>query len=347
MPRYPRLALLTVLALCPLAGFGHSTKEAAAEMAAAARAWTTSLTADQQKIALIAFPDKERENWHYIPRARQGLPYKAMTEPQRQLARTLLQSGLSGHGIEQAEMVMALERVLFEMEHAAHRDETLYYFSVFGEPSTNVTWGWRVEGHHLSVNFTIVDGLRIVATPNFVGANPGEVRIAGPQSGRRVLAVEEDLGRTLVLSCNDQQRAKAVVSDKAPGDILTRNDNVAKPQEPAGLVYADMTTDQQTQLKALVAVYANRLRPEIAEAELKKIADTGWDRLSFAWAGSTKPREGHYYRIQSPDFVIEYDNTQNNANHIHTVWRVFAGDFGRDLLQEHYKDSHVPAGDRK
>ena len=340
MPRYPRLVLLAAIALCPVLGFSHSSGEAVGEMAAAARAWTGSLTADQHKTAVFGLTDKERENWHYIPRARQGLPFKAMTEPQRKLARALLESGLSSHGVAQADMVIALERVLFEMEHAAHRDDTLYYFSIFGEPSTTGTWGWRVEGHHLSLNFTIVDGKRIVATPNFVGANPGEVRIAGPQAGSRALAVEEDLGRALVLSCSDEQRATAIVSDKAPGDILTRNDNVAKPQEPAGLGYAAMTPDQQAQLKALVAVYANRLRPDVAEAELKKIADAGWNRLSFAWAGSVKPREGHYYRIQSPDFVIEYDNTQNNANHVHTVWRVFTGDFGRDLLQEHYKDSH-------
>ncbi len=347
MPRYPRLALLATLVLCPLFGLAHTTKEAAAEMAAAARSWTGSLTPDQQKMAIFAFPDKERENWHYIPRVRQGLPFKAMTDPQRLLARTLLASGLSHRGLEQADMVMALERVLFEIEHAPHRDETLYYFSVFGVPGPSSTWGWRVEGHHLSVNFTLVDGQRIVATPNFVGANPGEVRIAGPQHGRRVLAVEEDLGRALVLSCSDEQRAKAIVSATAPGDILTRNDNVAKPQEPAGLGYTEMTANQQTQFKALVAVYANRLRPEVAEAELKKIADADWNRLSFAWAGSVKPGEGHYYRIQSTDFVIEYDNTQNNANHIHTVWRVFNGDFGRDLLQEHYTDSHAGAGDRK
>jgi len=347
MPRYPRLALLCVLALGPISGLAHSTKEAAAAMAAAARAWTGSLTAEQQKIAVFDFPAKERENWHYIPRVRQGLPFKAMTEPQRQLARTLLASGLSHQGMEQADMVMALERVLFELEHAAHRDETLYYFSIFGEPGTAVTWGWRVEGHHLSVNFTLVDGQRVVATPNFVGANPGEVRLPGPQLGRRVLAVEEDLGRALVLAFSDEQRATAVVSTTAPGDILTRNDNVAQPQAPAGLGYAQMTAAQQAQLKALVTVYAKRLRPEVAEEELKKIADAGWNLLSFAWAGSLKPREGHYYRIQSPEFVIEYDNTQNNANHVHTVWRVFNGDFGRDLLREHYQESHTPAGNGK
>lgn len=340
MPRYPRLALFTVLGLLPLAGFSHSTQEAVGEMAAAARAWSGALTAGQRKDAVFAFPDKERENWHYIPRTRQGIPFKAMTDPQRKLARALLESGLSHRGIEQAGMVMALEKVLFEIEHAEHRDDTLYYFSLFGEPSATGTWGWRVEGHHLSVNFTIVEGQRIVATPNFVGANPAEVRIAGSQSGRRALAAEEDQGRALVLALDDTQRRQAIVAERAPGDILTRNDNVAKPQEPAGLGYAAMTPAEQDQLRALVALYANRLRPEVAEVELKQISDAGWDRLSFAWAGATQPGQGHYYRIQSPDFVIEYDNTQNGANHIHTTWRVFRGDFGRDLLQEHYRESH-------
>jgi len=341
MPCYPRLALFTAIALIPVIGFSHSTTEAVREMAAAAQAWTGSLTSAQHKDAVFGLTAQERENWHYIPRARLGVPFKAMTEAQRKLARTLLESGLSQHGIEQADLVIALERVLFEIEKAPHRDDSLYYFSIFGEPSATGTWGWRVEGHHLSLNFTIVDGQRIVATPNFVGANPGEVRLAGPKLGSRALATEEDLGRALVLSCSEAQRAKAIISDKAPGDILTRNDNVAQPQQPAGLGYAEMSVTQQAQFKALVAVYANRLRHEVADAELDKIADTGWNRLSFAWAGSLQPGQGHYYRIQSPDFIIEYDNTQNNANHVHTVWRAFQGDFGRDLLQDHYREAHA------
>jgi hypothetical protein len=340
MPRYPRLFLHAVLALCPVIGFSHSTGKAVVEMVNAAEAWTSSLTPEQRKAAVFAFADQERENWHYIPKARQGVPFKAMTEPQRKLARALLESGLSQHGMVQADMVMALEQVLFAIEHAAHRDDTLYFFTIFGEPSTTGTWGWRVEGHHLSVNFTIVEGHHIAATPNFVGANPAEVRIAGPQSGKRALAAEEDLGRALVLALDETQQRNAIISAKAPGDILTRADKLAQPPEAAGLSYAAMKPAQQDQLKALVALYANRLRREVADVELKEIADSGWNRLSFVWAGSVKPGEGHYYRVQSPDFVIEYDNTQNNANHVHTVWRAFKGDFGRDLLHEHYKESH-------
>lgn len=340
MPRYSRLVPIAVLTVYPLISFGHTSADAVTEMAAAALAWTTALTTEQQKDAVYSFTDKERENWHYVPRVRQGLPLKAMSEPQRKLAQSLLASGLSPHGIAQTDLVMALEKVLFEIEHASHRDETLYYITVFGTPGSADTWGWRLEGHHLSLNFTIVEGKHIVATPNFVGANPGEVRLVGPQHSSRALAAEEDLGRALLLSCNDDQRAKAIVAAKAPGDILTRNDNVAKPQEPLGLGYAEMNTAQQAQLQALVTVYASRLRHEVAAAELKKISDTGWNQLNFAWAGSLIAGQGHYYRIQSPDFIIEYDNTQNNANHIHTAWRKFNGDFGRDLLQDHYKNSH-------
>jgi len=330
MPRYPRLVLIMVLSFLPFTGFAHSSGEAAMEMAAAARTWLDSLSAEQRQIAVIALSSSERENWHYIPKAREGLPFAKMDERQRTLARALLASGLSEHGLLQAESVIALEQVLRAIEGAAHRDSLLYYFTVFGEPGDARSWGWRFEGHHLSINFTIVDG-HIAATPNFVGANPAEVRLAGPEQGKRALAAEEDLGRALVTSFTAAQRQQAIVSAEAPGDILTRNDPQAKALEPAGLGYAAMTADQQAHLKTLVELYAGRLRHEVADAELKKISDTGWNRLSFAWAGGLQPGDKHYYRIQSPDFVIEYDNTQNNANHIHSVWRNMLGDFAIPL----------------
>ena len=339
MPRSTPLVLALLLLLSVAPARAHSPGEAVAEMADAANAWVASLSPEQRGFGVMEFAKDERENWHYIPKAREGLPFAKMNENQRRLARALLASGLSQHGLLEAESVMALERVLRAIENADRRDETLYYFTVFGQPADTGVWGWRVEGHHLSVNFTIVDG-HISATPSFVGSNPAEVRVAGPQQGQRVLAAEEDLGRALVLSLDETQRAKALLPGNAPGEILTRNDRQAGSPGPAGISYAALTPGQQTKFKELVALYANRLRHEVADAELQKIAATGWDRLSFAWAGGTKRGEGHYYRIQSPDFVIEYDNTQNNANHVHTVWRVYAGDFGRDLLQEHYRADH-------
>jgi hypothetical protein len=341
MPRLPRWSGLLCLLTLPLAARAHSPAPAATEIAAAAQAWLDALTPAQRQTATFPLPDAERENWHYVPKGRAGLPLARMTEPQRRLARALLASGLSQRGLVQAEAVIALEGVLRAIEHADHRDETLYYFTVFGRPGDDKGWGWRIEGHHLSINFTIVGG-HISATPNFVGANPAEVHIPGPQQGRRALAAEEDLGRALVKSLDETQRRDAIVSTRAPDDILTRNDRIARPAGPAGLGYARLTPGQQAQFKSLVELYAGRLRPEVAAAELKRIEDDGWNRLSFAWAGGLEPGQGHYYRIQGPDFVIEYDNTQNNANHIHTVWRVFDGDFGRDLLKEHYQADHAP-----
>ncbi len=341
MPRYPRLVLITIVALFPLVGFGHSTKEAARAMATAAQSWLDSLAPELRKKAVLDFDDKERANWHYIPKSREGLPLAEMNDAQRALAKALLASGLSAHGVTQAEAVIALENVLRAMEGSSHRDPSLYFFTVFGQPGNTERWGWRVEGHHLSVNFTVVKGETISATPNFVGANPAEVRLPGPQKGSRVLAPEEDAGRAFVLSLDPTQQRRAIVSDRAPGDIITRSDQQAKPFVSAGLGFAELTEVQQSQFKALVEIYASRLRPDLAGLELKKIAESGWNRLQFVWAGGLKVGEGHYYRIQSPDFVIEYDNTQNEANHIHTVWRVFTGDFGRDLLREHYAADHA------
>lgn len=339
MPRSTPLAWLVLLSLLLATGRAHPPGEAIADMRDAANAWLAALTPGQRRDATLEFASAERENWHYVPKPREGLSLGKMTGPQRQLARALLASGLSQHGLMQTDSVIALERVLRVIESADYRDELLYYFAVFGSPSAESPWGWRVEGHHLSVNFTVASG-HISATPNFVGANPAEVRADGPQKGQRALAAEEDLGRAFVLSLTETQRGQAIFSSSAPSDILTRNDRQAKAPQPSGLSFSAMNPAQQEKFKALVAVYANRLRTDIAEAELKKIADTGWARLSFAWAGGLQAGQGHYYRIQSPDFVIEYDNTQNRANHIHTVWRVFEGDFGRDLLREHYQQAH-------
>lgn len=310
-------------------------------MAAAASAWLQSLDEPQRKQATYALDDAERENWHFIPKPRNGLPLKAMTPAQRELARSLVATGLSQRGQLTTDAIMALEDVLFAMEGAERRDHGLYYFTVFGAPDPHGTWGWRLEGHHLSVNFLVADGSKVAATPMFFGSNPAEVRIEHAQKGKRALAAEEDLGRALVKSLNAEQQQAVLIATKAPGDVITGNDRQVKLAAPAGVSYAQMNADQQTRLRALVELYAGRLRGEIAQAELQKIAAQGWDNLHFAWAGSLEPNQPHYYRIQGPRFVIEYDNTQNNSNHIHTTWRDLTGDFGRDLLKEHYEQSHA------
>jgi hypothetical protein len=338
MHRLQSRLLIALLALTPAFSWAAATDE----MAAAATAWLQSLDPAQRSQAVFAVGDSERENWNFVPLARKGVKLGDMTDAQRALARQLLAAGLSQRGQLQVEAIIALENVLFAMSGSARRDAKLYYFTIFGTPGTPAPWGWRVEGHHLSVNFTLADG-RISATPLFFGANPAEVRIEHTQKGKRVLAVEEDLGRTLVKSFDVTQLRAVLIAERAPDDTLTGNRRQVQPLEPAGLAYARMTPDQQAQLRALVEHYVGRLRPDLAAAEMQAMANRGWSLVHFAWAGALEPGLGHYYRIQGPAFLIEYDNTQDQVNHIHTTWRNFAGDFGRDLLLEHYRRDHPAA----
>lgn len=324
-----------------------SAHEPAVEMLEAAKALLASATPEQKEKLVFPFEAAERENWNFIPMARSGLPLKQMTVTQQDLALNLLRTGLSHAGMAKAEAVISLENVLKELEHgAARRDPTLYYVTLFGEPSATRSWGWRFEGHHLSFNFTVVEGHHVFFTPSFIGSNPAEVR-DGPKQGLRVLGDEDDLGRALVKSLTDQQRAIAIFSPTAPVEIVTGNQHHVSPLEPRGIASSQLDTEQRNQLRKLLGIYINRYRPEIADATQAEIEAAGFDKIYFAWAGGTKPGIGHYYRIQGPTFVCEFDNTQNDANHIHTAWRDFKNDFGRDPLAEHYAREHRPSTDAK
>ncbi len=336
----PRPRLVALLLLGFASASAHPNHRPAEDMSAAASAWLDSLGESKRREAVFALADDERENWHFVPKGRNGVPLKSMDSRQRERARQLVAAGLSQRGALSTEAIIALEDVLFSMEGAGRRDRGLYYFTVFGVPGPDQAWGWRIEGHHLSINFLIARDGRVSATPMFFGANPAEVRIDHEQKGRRALAAEEDLGRALIQALDEDQRRIAVISARAPGDIITGADREVKLAAPAGLAYARMTKDQQTRLRELLEYYAGRLRPELAQAEIQKIADRGWNEVHFAWAGGLERGAPHYYRIQGPGFVIEYDNVQNGANHIHTVWRDFTGDFGRDLLREHHAAAH-------
>jgi hypothetical protein len=317
---------------------------ASAEMATAATNLWNALTPEQQKTVSYKFDDAERLNFHYIPKPRKGLPWAQMTSTQRHLAAALLATGMSPRGFAQTMTVMSEEEILGAMEQGKgpKRDPDLYYFTVFGKPGTMHTWGWRVEGHHVSLNFTIVNGKGVAAAPAFLGANPAEVR-DGPRKGLRNLAVEEDLGFRLVKSLDDSQRAKAIYLEKAPADIVTSNKRPADVGEPKGILYSDLNPEQQAMVRVLVRLYAHRHRDELAHQDLAKIESAGWDKVRFAWAGGTEPGVGHYYRLQGPTFIVEFDNTQDHANHIHTVWRDPSGDFGADLLKQHYLRDHADA----
>jgi hypothetical protein len=319
---------------------GLARMRSASVMADGANKFLNSLSAEQKGKAVFTFNDEQRYDWHFVPRARKGLPLKELNADQRKLAMEFLKTGLSASGYKKVTTIISLEPILRVLEQEQGRsnmvrDEELYYFSVFGTPSVNEVWGWRVEGHHLSLNYTVVKGDLISSTPHFFGANPAEVK-KGPQTGLRALAGEEDQGRTLVKSLDEQQRAIAIFDKTAPRDILTTNIRRADPLKPEGLPFSKLKKEQKDLLNKLLEEYLSRMPQDIADERRKKLRDAGVDKIHFAWAGGLERGEGHYYRLQGPTFLIEYDDTQNNANHIHSVWRDFNGDFGADLLRAHY-----------
>jgi Protein of unknown function (DUF3500) len=314
---------------------------AADEMAAAAGKFLDALPPELRAKASFDWKADERMNWHFIPKDRKGLSLKEMSPDQRKLAHALLLTGLSTHGYNKATNIMSLEPVLFEMEGTERkfpRDAVLYYFSLFGKPEPKGTWGWRVEGHHFSANFTIVKGEFFASTPSFLGSNPAEIR-QGARKGVRVLAAEEDIARALVKSLDDEQQKDAVIDTKAPDDILTAAKRKVTALEEKGIYAAKLTAAQRATLMKLIREYVERVRPELAKEDLRKIEAAGVDKVQFAWAGGLEKGVRHYYRVQGPTFLLEYDNTQNNANHIHAVWRDFNGDFGEDLLRKHLAET--------
>jgi len=308
------------------------------EMAAAAQKLRDALTPEQRSKAIYEWNDDERFDWHFIPKPRKGLPFKEMTDEQKPLAHALIKTAMSKPGYLKVTNIMSLENILFELENKSPtRDIGLYYITIFGSPQKS-DWGWRLEGHHLSLNFFIFGGKLASVTPSFLGTNPAEIP-GGPRKGLRVLNREEDLARQLVKSLTGEQKKIAIIATDAPRDIVTGNSRKAKFLEPVGLGYLKMNPEQQKRLVALIGEYVRRHRAEIADADMKRIQKGGLNKLSFAWAGGLEPGEGHYYRIQGPTFLMEYDNTQNNANHIHCVWRDLEKDFGDDVLAKHYEQA--------
>ncbi len=318
-------------------------------MTEAAKTYLASLAPEQQGAASLPFEGDERLFWHFVPdnnildrykRPRKGLTLGQMTPAQKHLASALLSAGLSQRGYIKASSIMSLEDILrmLEKDTVGRRDPDKYYFSVFGEPSENGVWGYRVEGHHLSLHFTIVKG-KVTGSPMFLGANPAEVR-QGPRKGLRVLAREEDLGRELMKALDAGQAKIALVSPTAYKDILTEASRKAVLQgQPGGLPAGRMNARQREMLQALLEEYVHNLPEQVAETRLEQIRKAGAN-LHFAWAGSVDKGTPHYYRVVAPAFLIEYDNSQNEGNHIHSVWRDLEGDFGLDLLKQHYETSH-------
>ncbi len=367
----PRVVLI-VLVLAAFAAAAVSAQRppsAAAAMTTAATRFLESLDAEQRKKATYPLESEEYLRWNFIPTeafARNGLVLREMTEAQRTLAHNLLKSGLSDRGYQTYSAIIALEDILRVVEGARaggaappagapgaarggggrggfERDPTKYFFTVFGQPSATGNWGWRVEGHHISLHFAVSKGQVIASTPSFAGSNPAEVR-DGAEKGKRVLANLEDTGRALVMALDEKQRATAIINATAPNEIVTNNNLNISPLSPDGLKHSAMTPAQRDLLMKVIDAYAGLMTPDVAAQRMAKIKTAGLDNIGFAWAGPMERGALHYYRIQGPTFLIEFDNTQNQGNHVHSIWRDFNGDFGRDLLREHIKTAHLSAG---
>ena len=304
-----------------------------------ARTFLSTLNDRERAVATFSFDDPERTSWAYVPQRRTGIPLQAMDAGQRAAAFTLLGTGLSERGTGLARGIIELEATLRDLEAGSLggpvRDPELYYLAFFAGPGGTHPWGWRFEGHHLSVNVTDLGPHGQIVAPLFMGANPARVP-SGPREGTRLLAAEEDLAFELLHMLDPRQRARATIATQTFSDILTRNVPAVGRMALAGLPAAEMTIAQQGQLRRLLELYAGRMADSSASRQLRRVDEAGFERLHFAWAGAHQPRSPHYYRIHGPTVLVEYDNSQSSANHIHTVWRDLENDFGGDLLRRHY-----------
>jgi hypothetical protein len=322
----------------------------AQRMADAARRFLNSLRPEQRKVATFPFFGDERYKWNYRPReamVRNGLWLAAMTDEQKREAFALLDTGISARAADQSRRIMQREATLREHERWEERvgpnlrDPELYWWTVFGEPGGTEPWGWRVGGHHIGIHFTIVGGELISSTPFFLGANPAESRM-GPDKGDRILPEEEDMARDLLAALDVPRKALAVYSPIAPSDIVTDIHRRVYPGVvPLGLQFSKMDERQRSKFVDLVRQYVTRANEELADDAWRRIQQAGLDDVTFAWAGPEERGKGHYYAVNGPTFMIEYDNTQNGANHIHSVWREWQGDWGEDLLAAHYQGLHA------
>ena len=316
------------------------------DMAKTASVFLQTLSEKQKAKIQFGFNEEERYNWHYIPRSRKGLTLNEMTGQQIKDAFALLRTALSDTGFNKASSIIQLENILREVEsrpsNDTYRDAGNYFFSIFGNPATDKIWGWRLEGHHVAFNFSSKDNRLVSGTPGFLGSNPAVV-LSGSEKGKYILKDETELGFALLYSLSKEQKDKAIISNKAPGEILTAASRHAMINDPKGILYNELNSSQQQIFMQLLSIYIHRYTRSFAQVMMKEIEAAGLNNLRFAWAGDQQPGIGHphYYRIQGPTIIIEYDNVQNDANHIHTVIRDLKNDFGGDELLKHYKnDQH-------
>lgn len=306
------------------------------------KAFLDALDNQQREKVFYLLSDVNREQWHFFPATmipRQGLALKELTAPQKKLFFQLLESFLSQSGYEKALQIISLEDVLVELGQNVHlRDKENYFIAFYGNPETDKEWAWTFEGHHIFLHFVVADG-QVGMTPRFFGANPAIVP-SGSRKGERTLQKEEDLGLNLINSFSEEQKKVAIFQDQTYGEIITFVDQQVNPLTNQGIPMRDMNKIQQRNLIELIKVYLSSMPIHLAKKRMEKLMEEHWGFVTFGWAGATELGKPHYYRIQGKTFLIEFDNSQDGANHIHTVWREFQGDFGKDLLKDHYKQSH-------
>jgi hypothetical protein len=332
----PRILLRALAALLALASPPASADATiAARMRLAAQSLVGFSAAKRERL-ILPFADAKRTDWHYTPRSRPGLSFADLDANQRRALELMLEAALSEAGRRRVTNIIELELVLREMEtFGFNRDPERYHLTVYGRPDATGRWGWRFEGHHLSLNFTLAGDKMAVDSPSFFGASPATVP-RGPKKGQRALGEEHDAGWAVFESLDAVQRKEAVIAAQTYGEIVTHNAAKVEPLSPAGIAAGRLDERQRALLWKLVETYAASFQPGLAQARLARAKEGGVEALRFAWAGATVRGRPHYYRVQGPKFLIEYDASQNDGNHMHTVWRDFGGDFGRDLLREHY-----------
>lgn len=301
----------------------------------------SSLDEKQLEKTQLEFNHLSREFWHFLPGAmwpRKGILLKDLERKQKELFFIMLQDQLSEAGFKKILRIIDLENVLVDLGgDSEFRDAEKYFIAIYGDPLKDKLWAWSFEGHHISLNFTISDK-EVRMTPRFMGASPAVIP-SGKRKGERTLVKEEDLGLQLINSMDSSQRLMAIFSDRSYIEIVTSNATEVGPLQPVGIKMSSLNEDQKIVLISLIEEYLATMPEDVAKRRMKQLKEENLDEIRFGWAGATALGQGHYYRIQGKSFLIEFDNTFGEANHIHTVWRDFMGDFGKDLIKEHYVQS--------
>lgn len=301
-----------------------------------------SLNPDQRATIQMSFDDNSKTKWHFFPGSmipRAGIQLLDLNVNQKQLLNNLLRSFLSETGYIKTRKIIDLENILLEITgDTVMRNPEKYSVAFYGNPEKDSLWAWSFEGHHLSLNFTVLND-NISIAPRFLGASPATI-LSGERAGERTLDKEEDLGFELINSLSEKQKSVAIFRQEPLPEIVTFNSTAVEPLSPVGIKFGELNPSQQIIFLELVDEYLSTMPPEQAKRRMESIKNEDTNLLRFGWAGAITSGHGHYYRIQGKSFLIEFDNTQRNANHIHTVWRDFDGDFGKDLIKEHYKNSN-------